>query len=149
MVVWILLIVVGGGVLPVRDTVKCLGYWWSKDLVASKCVDENIKKARKAFFCYGSLGFFQGSLSSASAIDCCVLPALLYGVENWILTPVLLDRLEKFQGELAKRVLRWPQHHSNTAAVVALGLESVKSRVLGLKLGFLQRVLDGGAELVS
>ena len=31
----------------------------------------------------------------------------------------------------------------NTAAVVALGLESV-----GLKLGFLQRVLDGGAELV-
>ena len=60
-----------------------------------------------------------------------------------------MDRLEKFQGELAKRVLRWPRHHSNTAAVVAVGLESVKSRVLGLKLGFLQRVLDGGAELVS
>ena len=46
-------------------------------------------------------------------------------------------------------MLRWPRHHSNTVAVVALGLESVKSRVLGLKLGFLQRVLDGGAELVS
>ena len=144
--------VVGDGALPVRDTVKCLGYWWSKDLVALKCVDENIKKARKAFFGYGSLGVFQGSLnplSSASVIDCCVLSVLLYGAENWILTPVLLDRLEKFQGELAKRVLRWPRHHSNTAAVVALGLESVKSRVLGLKLGFLQRVLDGGAELVS
>ena len=42
-----------------------------------------------------------------------------------------------------------PPLHSNTAAVVAIGLESVKSRVLGLKLGFLQRVLDGGAELVS
>ena len=112
---------------------------------------ENIKKARRAFFGYGSLGVFQGSLnplSSASVIECCVLPVLLYGAENWILTSVLLDTLEKFQGELAKRVLRWPRHHSNTAAVVALGLESVKSRVLGLKLGFLQRVLDGGAELV-
>ena len=127
--------VVGGGALPVRDTVKCLGYWWNKDLVALKCVDENIKKARKAFFGYGSLRVFQGSLnplSSALVIDCCVLPVLLYGAENWILTPVLLDRLERFQGELAKRVLRWPRHHSNTAAVVALGLESVKSRVLGL-----------------
>ena len=35
--------VVGDGALPVRDTVKCLGYWWSKDLVALKCVDENIR----------------------------------------------------------------------------------------------------------
>ena len=33
---------------------------------------------------------------------------------------------------------------SNTAAVVALGLESVKSRVLGLKLGFLQEDLGWG-----
>ena len=73
-----------------------------------------------------------------------MLPVLLYGAENWILTPVLLGRLERFQGELAKRVLRWPRHHSNTAAVDALGLESVTTRVLGLKLGFLQRVLDGG-----
>ena len=56
-------VVVGDGALPVRDTVKCLGYWWSKDLVALKCVDENIKKARKAFFGYGSLGVFQSAKS--------------------------------------------------------------------------------------
>ena len=98
--------VVEDGVLPVRNTVKCLGYWWSK---AGMCVDEIKKKARKAFW---KLGNFQGSLnplSSASVIECCVSPVLLYGAENWILTPALLGRLERFQGELAKRVLRWTQ----------------------------------------
>ena len=40
-----------------------------------------------------------------AVIEICVLPALLYGAENWILNPVLVDRLESFQGELAKRIL--------------------------------------------
>ena len=44
-------------------------------------------------------------------IETCVLPALIYGAENWILTPVLVDRLESFQGELAKKILCWPKHH--------------------------------------
>ena len=61
---------------------------------------------------------------------------MLYGAENWILTPVLIDRLESFQGELAKRILCWPKHHSNTAATLAVGLHSVKSKVLELKLSF-------------
>ena len=59
-------------------------------VIAAKCVD--------AFFGYGSLGVFQGSLnplSSASVIECCMLPVLLYGAENWILTPALLGRLER------------------------------------------------------
>ena len=46
-------------------------------------------QARKAFFGYGSIGAFQGNLnpiSSVSVIETCVLPALLYGAENWILT---------------------------------------------------------------
>ncbi len=49
-----------------------------------------------------SMGVFQGSLnplSSTSAIDCCVIPVLLYGAENWILTPALIDRLHgEFSG---------------------------------------------------
>ena len=59
-------------------------------------------------------------LPSVSVIETCVLPALLYGAENWILTPVLVDRLESFQGELAKRILCWPKHHSNTADTLAV-----------------------------
>ena len=68
-----------------------------------------------------------------------ILPALLYGAENWILTPVLVDRLESFQGELAKRILCWPKHHSNTAATLAVGLHSVKSKVLEAKLSFCRK----------
>ena len=59
------------------------------------------------------------------------------------LTPVLVDRLESFQGELA-RVLCWPKHHSNTVATLAVGLHSVKSKVLEAKLSFLQKILDRG-----
>jgi hypothetical protein len=73
-------------------------------------------------------------------IETCVLPVLLYGSENWILTP-LWDRLES---ELAKCVLHWPKHHSNTVATLAAGLQSMKS-----KFGFLQNVLWIGALNVS
>ena len=43
---------VGGCVLPVSSEGKCLGGWWRWNLLASRCVEENIKKARKAFFSY-------------------------------------------------------------------------------------------------
>lgn len=109
--------------LPIVSTAKCLGYWWGRDLLASKSVEENIKKARRAFFSYGSIGAFQGDLnplSTKSIIDSCVMPILLFGSENWILTESLLNKLEAFLGELAKRALKWPQHLSNTAAILAL-----------------------------
>ena len=47
-------------------------------------------------------------------------------------------------GELAKRALRWPKHHSNTAAVTTLEMESVRSRLLVRKLGFLKRMVRDG-----
>jgi len=111
---------------------------------SARCVDENIKKARRAFFNFGSIGVFQGSLnplSSATVIETCVMPILLYGAGNWIFTSELLKRLESFQGELAKRVLWWPGHH--TSACIAVGFQSTKSRVLGQKLSFLQHARSG------
>ena len=45
-------------------------------------------------------------------------------------------QLEACLGELAKRALRWPKHHSNTAALTALEMESAGSRLLVRKLGF-------------
>ena len=57
---------VDGSVLPAGDAGKCLGYWWKGDLLASRAVEENIKKARRAFFHYGSIGVFQGDLSPLS-----------------------------------------------------------------------------------
>ena len=76
---------VEGSEMPVGDVGKCLGYWWKGDLLATRSVDENIKKARRAFFHYGSIGVFQGDicpLSSKSVLECCVIPVLLYGCEN-------------------------------------------------------------------
>ena len=57
-------------------------------------------------FTMEALGVFQGDislLSSRSVLECCVMPILMYGSENWILTEILIDKLETFQGELVKR----------------------------------------------
>ena len=54
--------------------------------------------------------------------------------------------LDRFLGELAKRALGWPSHRSNTSAVVALNLTSMRARILVAKLGFLRKrmLCDGG-----
>ena len=143
---------VDGSVLPAGSVGKCLGYWWKGDLSASRSVEENIKKARRAFFHYGSIGVFQGDigpLSSKEVIESCVMPVLLYGSENWILTEVLMKRLESFQAELVKRVLKWPSHHSNTAAIAVLDVPTMKCRVLVRKLSFLRRVMASDTESLS
>ena len=119
---------VEGCVLPISDAGKCLHFWWRKDLLATKCVEDNIQKARKAFFSFGSIGVFLGQpqLSSASVIETCVMPILLYGSENWILTPELMKGLESFQGELAKRVLCWAKNHAlecNNVCGIAVNAE--------------------------
>ena len=80
-------------------------------------------------------------------METCVVPVFLhvYGCENWIVTEGILQQLEAFLGELAKRALRWPKHHSNTAAVTTLEMESVRARLLVRKLGFLKKMVRDGA----
>ena len=78
--------ILGGKALTPHLNAKCLGYWWSWDLSASKAVDEAIKKARRAFFAFGAMGAFQGQLnpvSTRSIYETCVVPVLLFGSENW------------------------------------------------------------------
>ena len=64
-------------------------------------------------------------------ITTCVLPVLLYGCENWILSEGNMVKLNSAVGELCKQALRWPQHFSNTAAMVVLGSDSARVSVLG------------------
>ena len=59
------------------------------------------------------------------------------------------ERLDSFQGELAKRVLKWSKHHSNLAAIIALDVPTRKSRVLVSKLWFVKRVMSRDATKVS
>ena len=107
--------------------------------MASRSVAENIGKARRSFFLYGSIGAFQGDLnplSNKSIINTCVMPVLLSGCENWVLSGDCLDLLESFVGEVAKRSLKWLNHFSNNAALVAMDLQSAKSCLLLRKLSF-------------
>ena len=109
---------VEGIFLPVSDPGKCLGVWWKGNLMATKSIEENIKKARRAFFLLGSLGTFQGDLgplSNRSVVETCVLPVLMYGCENWILSRGDIELLEAFQGEMTKRILKLSKHcHSHS-----------------------------------
>ena len=73
--------------------------------MANRAVEEGTKKTRRSFFHYGAIGVFQGDLSPLSShavVESCVMPVLLYGCENWVVTEQLISRLETFQGELAK-----------------------------------------------
>ena len=97
--------------IPLSNSARCLGAWWSPSLSCKKW--NNLEKARRAFFARGS-GVFHGRLnplSSMNIIEHCVLPCLLYGAESWILDNSLLAKLESFQAELAKRILRLKKKH--------------------------------------
>ena len=133
-----------------KENVKCLGYWWSWDLSATKAVDEAIKKARRAFFAYGTMGAFQGKLNPLSGktiFDTCVVPILLFRSKNWILTDSQLDHLEAFQGEIGRRILRLSKSHSTLAIRVALKSPSVAARILTRKLNLLSKVSSEGESI--
>ena len=130
--------------ISVKDEVKCLGYRWKGNLSSLSMIQECIQKSRRAFFEFGSVFAFQGNLSplfSSSIYQFCVLPILLYGVENWIISYESLQRLQSFQGEVAKRILKLPHWYSNTPACVALDMESMHSVCTIRKLRFLHRVM--------
>ena len=93
---------VAGTTIDTQSHAKCLGVWWQHDLSPGRSVEENISKARRAFFGLGSIGSFQGvlnPLTGLSVFEVFVIPILLYGCETWILTPTLLSKLEKLQSE--------------------------------------------------
>ena len=128
-----------------RKESKCLGYWWKSSGGAEKSVEANVLKSRKAFFSAGAIGAFQGELnplSSRSIYLSCVTPVLLYGSENWLLTDNLISKLENFQAQMGKKMLRFSRYHANLVPCVALHLPSVRVQVLLRKLRFLAKLLS-------
>ena len=78
--------------IPISHSARCLGVWWSTSLSSNKWIEENIRKARGAFFARGC-GVFNGALnplSSRSIIECCILAVLLYSAESWTLVKPIL-----------------------------------------------------------
>ena len=70
-----------------------------------------------------------------------VLPTLLYGSENWILSDSTLSLFESFQAEIGRRILKLSRFHSRLSINVALRWPTMRARVLITKLGFLCRLL--------
>ena len=59
----------------------------------------------------------------------------------------LLQKLESFQAELAKRILRLHSRTANNTALMALQWPSVRARILIIKLSFLLKVIRGDLSL--
>ena len=117
--------------IPLTNSARCLGAWWSPSPSCEKWVKNNIVKARRAFFARDS-GIFHGKLnplSSRNIIEHCVLPCLLYGAESGILNNSLLAKLESFQAELAKRILRLHRNTANNIACMALHWPSMRTHI--------------------
>ena len=135
-----------------QPQLKCLGVWWQHDLSPSMSVEENISKARRAFFATGSLGSFHGKLNPLSArsiFEIFVIPVLLYGCETWILTPTLMTKLEKFQAEIGRRLLGISRYHADLAPLIGLHLPSMMARVFIRKLSFLAKLLTSNEDTQS
>ena len=141
-----------GTVLPASGSAKCLGYQWNHDLSAKPAVEYNVNKARKAFL-HMVAGLFQGDfspLAGRSMVDMCILPILLYGAENWCLSPGSLHVLDSFLGEVSKRLLKLPQWYCNTPARIVTGQRSAGALCLVRKLNYLAKVTaEGNNELLG
>ena len=72
-----------------------------------------------------------------------VKPVLLYGSKNWILMVGLVVNLKSSQAELAKRILKWPRHFSNMAA---MEVSTVRHGILEKRLSFLKQVIGRESE---
>ena len=129
--------------LPVVESVKCLGVWWCSNSSSRKSIEERICKARRAFFANGDLGAFHGllnPLSSRSLVESCVFPVLMYGAEAWSITASLLLKLESFQSEIGKKILRLPRFTANLVPLLALNWPTMRCRCLCAKLSFLHKI---------
>ena len=129
--------------LPVVESVKCLGVWWCSNSTSRKSVEERICKARRAFFVNGDLGAFHGllnPLSSRSLVESSVLPVLMYGAEAWCINASLLLKLESFQSEIGKKILRLPKFTANQVPLLALNWPTMRCRCLCTKLSFLHKI---------
>ncbi len=137
-------IIVAGQSLSTQPAAKCLGVWWQSNLSPAKSVDENILKARRAYFALGSIDAFQGSLNSLSGhsiFSIFILPVLLYRCETWILTEPLLKKLEHFQAELGKRILCLLKHHADDSRLLGLHWSRLRVYIFLRKLALLCKLL--------
>ena len=139
---------IAGQSINTQATAKCLGIWWQHDLSPCRSIEENIAKARKAFFALGFIGSFQGKtnpLISKSVYEIFVIPTLLHGCETRILTDALVS---KIPSEVGKRILKLGKYHNDLVPIISLHLPSIKARIL-LRKRFLSKLLESEEDDMS
>ena len=88
-------------------------------------------------------------ISGKTIFDTCVIPILLFGSENWILTDPLVDQLEAFQGEIGKRIFKLSKFHLTISIRLALKWPSIAARIIILKLSLLLKISSDGGSIGS
>ena len=96
-------------------------------------------------------GGLLNSLSGKAIFEICMLPVLLYGSENWILNTSLLSKLEHFQGEIGRRILKFPWYHSTLSCTILLQWPSMTAQLLINKLYYILRLraLEGTENMAA
>lgn len=131
---------------------KCLGVWWAQDLSSRQSIEDNISKSRRAFFALGAINVYTGAcnpLVSLSLFCTFVLPVLLYGCESWYLTEPLLRRLDSFQAEVGKRILKLPRSFNNLSVLLGLRWSTFTVSILIKKLTFLTKLINRKTDCTS
>ena len=88
----------------------------------------------------------KSNLSSRNLIESCVIPVLMYSAESWCLNKTLLSKLESFQTQLGKRVLKLTKFTANNIPLMALHWPSMRCCCLCAKLSFLYRICCKGED---
>ena len=130
-------ITIGNTHLPVEHSVKCMGVWWDS-APFSKCSLMN-GLARPVQLSSRMVNNASSILSSRSIVECCALPVLMYGSDSWLLNSTLLSRLESFQAEQGKCILKLPKYTSIKIPLLVLNWTSMCAS----KLSFLHKVSQG------
>ena len=80
-------------------------------------------KAHMAFFALVAIYLFQGScnpLTALSLFNTFIMPIHTYGCVSQFLTETLIARLERFQAEIGKHILKPTRFHNNISVQVGL-----------------------------
>ena len=138
--------------IDIISEAKCLGVWWKHNLSAVRSIQENISKARRAFFAFGRIDAFQGHLNPLSSInifETCVIPVLLYGSDTWLLDSSTILLLEQFQYEIGRRILKLQNNTSGKLVRLCLNLPSMACRILIRKLTLLGKLMTPENSTIS
>ena len=68
------------------------------------------------------------------------MPVLMFGAEAWCCNTSLLSKLESFQSEIGKKILRLPKFTANQVPLLALNWPTMRCRCLCAKLSFLHKL---------